>query len=139
MDGSRSTRSRLDHRLADELARLREANLYRTRRAISGPHGVELVVDGKPCVNFCSNDYLGLAADSRVAEAARDALRRVGTGSGAAALVSGYNDEHAQLEQEQARATGRPRALLFGSGWAANLGVLRALWALPPRKLGRRD
>lgn len=132
MDGSRATRSSLDARLAVELERLREANLYRTRRAVSGPHGVELVVDGRRCVNFCSNDYLGLAADPRVAEAAREALRRAGTGSGAAALVSGYNEEHAQLEQELAQAVGRPRVLLFGSGWAANLGVLRAL-------LGRDD
>ena len=127
MDGSRATRSSLDARLVVELERLREANLYRTRRAVSGPHGVSLVVDGRRCFNFCSNDYLGLAADPRVAEAAREALRRAGTGSGAAALVSGYNEEHAQLEQELAQAVGRPRALLFGSGWAANLGVLRAL------------
>jgi len=132
MDGSRATRSPLDARLAVELERLRETNLYRTRRAVSGPHGVELVVDGKRCVNFCSNDYLGLAADARVAEAARDALRRAGTGSGAAALVSGFNEEHARLEQALAQAVGRQRALLFGSGWAANLGVLRAL-------LGRDD
>jgi len=99
---------------------------------VSGPHGVELAVDGKRCINFCSNDYLGLAADPRLAEAARAALSRTGTGSGAAALVSGYNEEHALLEQELAQAVGRPRALLFGSGWAANLGVLRAL-------LGRDD
>src|SRR5438876_484206 len=127
MDGSRAMRMLLDERLAAELARLRESDLYRTRRAISGPHGSELVVDGRRCVNFCSNDYLGLAADPRIAEAARDALKRLGTGSGAAALVSGYNDEHRQLEAELAQAVSRPRALLFGSGWAANLGVLRAL------------
>jgi 8-amino-7-oxononanoate synthase len=132
MDGSRAARARLDDRLAAELEQLRQADLYRTRRAVAGSHGVDLVVDGRRCVNFCSNDYLGLAADPRVAAAARDALGRVGTGSGASALVSGYNDEHAQLEQELARAVGRPRALLFGSGWAANLGVLRAL-------LGRDD
>ena len=132
MDGSRAARSRLDDRLAAELQRLRAADLYRTRRAVAGGHGVDIVVDGRRCVNFCSNDYLGLAADPRIARAAADALNRVGTVSGAAALVSGYNEEHAGLEEELARAVGRPRALLFGSGWAANLGVLRAL-------LGRDD
>lgn len=124
--------SALDDRLKRELARIRAADLYRTRRVVAGGHGVELVVDGQRCVNFCSNDYLGLAADPRLAEAAARALRRSGTGSGAAALVSGYDDEHAQLEAELADFLGRPRALLFSSGWAANLGVLRAL-------LGRDD
>ncbi len=79
------------------------------------------------CLNFCCNDYLGLAADPRIAEAARARSSDAGTGSGAAALVSGYNREHRALEEELAAFTGRPRALLFSSGWAANLGVLRAL------------
>jgi 8-amino-7-oxononanoate synthase len=119
--------SGLDARLSAELERIRAADLYRTRRIVDGSHGVDLVVDGRRCINFCSNDYLGLAADPRVAEAARAALARGGTGSGAAALVSGYDAEHAQLEEELAAFVGRPRVLLFSSGWAANLGVLRAL------------
>jgi 8-amino-7-oxononanoate synthase len=119
--------SALDRRLQAELARLRAADLYRTRRVIEGRHGVRLDVDGRPCLNFCSNDYLGLASDPRVAEAARRALAACGTGSGAAALISGYNAEHRALEEELAAFTRRPRALLFSSGWAANLGVLRAL------------
>jgi 8-amino-7-oxononanoate synthase len=119
--------STFDDRLKAELLGLRSANLYRTRRIVEGAHGVMLDVDGQPCINFCSNDYLGLAADPRVAEAARRALARGGTGSGASALVSGYNLEHARLEQELADFLGRPRALLFSSGWAANLGVLRGL------------
>jgi 8-amino-7-oxononanoate synthase len=117
----------LERRLRAELARLREANLYRTRRVIEGRHGVELRVDGRPCLNFCSNDYLGLAADPRLAQAAGRALAGSGTGSGAAALISGYNAQHRALEEELAAFTGRPRALLFSSGWAANCGVLRAL------------
>jgi 8-amino-7-oxononanoate synthase len=117
----------LDARLHQQLQALREQNLYRLRRVIDGAHGARITVDGRACINFCSNDYLGLAADPRVAEAARAALARSGTGSGAAALVSGYDREHAELEQALAAATGRPRALLFSSGWAANLGVLRAL------------
>lgn len=124
--------SALDARLAAELARLREQNLYRVRRLVQGAHGVEAVVDGRRCVNFCANDYLGLAADPRVAAAARRALDDTGTGSGAAALVSGYNREHQRLEEALAAFTQRPRALLFSSGWAANLGTLRAL-------LGRQD
>lgn len=119
--------SPLDRRLAAELERLRAANLYRLRRVVSGMHGTDIVVDGRPCINFCSNDYLGLAADPRIADAARRALAQNGTGSGAAALVSGYNREHQALEEELAAYLGRPRALLFSSGWAANLGVLRAL------------
>lgn len=122
----------LEQRLRDTLARARAQSLYRLRRTVAGPHGVELEVDGRRCVNFCSNDYLGLAADARVAQAARRALAESGTGSGAAALVSGYNREHRLLEEALAEFTRRPRALLFGSGWAANLGVLRAL-------LGRGD
>jgi 8-amino-7-oxononanoate synthase len=119
--------STLDDRLKAQLAQIRAAELYRTRRIVEGGHGVDLMVDGRRCINFCSNDYLGLAADPRVAEAARSSLARSGTGSGAAALVSGYDAEHARLEEEVADFVGRPRALLFSSGWAANLGVMRAL------------
>jgi 8-amino-7-oxononanoate synthase len=126
------TGGRLEERLRAELVKLRAQNLYRTRRVVEGRHGAEIAVDGRRCVNFCSNDYLGLAGDSRVAMAARRALDESGTGSGAAALVSGYNVEHRRLEEALAEFTGYPRALLFSSGWAANLGVLRAL-------LGRDD
>lgn len=124
--------SGLDARLAPELERLRTADLYRVRRAIEGAHRVQVRVDGRDCVNFCSNDYLGLAADPRVALAAQRALERGGTGSGASALISGYNREHRLLEEALAEFTGYPRVLLFSSGWAANCGVLRAL-------LGRED
>jgi 8-amino-7-oxononanoate synthase len=132
MDGTGAAMSALDQRLGAELARIREAQLYRVRRAVEGAHGVQIVVDGKSCLNFCSNDYLGLASDPRVSEAARKSLAESGTGSGAAALVSGYNREHRALEEELAAFIGRPRALLFSTGWAANLGVLRAL-------LGKND
>lgn len=123
--------SPLDQRLAAQLASARAQDLHRVRRIVEGGHGARIVVDGRDCLNFCSNDYLGLATDPRLAEAARAALGQ-GTGSGAAALVSGYNREHAALEEELADFLQRPRALLFSSGWAANLGVMRAL-------LGRED
>lgn len=117
----------LDARLGRRLGQLREQHLYRQRRVVQGTHGVELQVEGRPCLNFCSNDYLGLAGDARVAGAAQAALAECGTGSGAAALISGYNREHRRLEEALAEFTGRPRALLFSTGWAANLGTLRAL------------
>jgi 8-amino-7-oxononanoate synthase len=123
--------STLDARLAATLAQLRAQHLYRRRRVVEGAHGIHLRVDGRDCLNFCSNDYLGLAADPRVADAARRALAQ-GTGSGAAALVSGYNAQHCDLEQALATHTGHARALLFSSGWAANLGVIAAL-------LGKHD
>jgi 8-amino-7-oxononanoate synthase len=97
------------------------------RRVVEGAHGVRMRVDGRDCLNFCSNDYLGLASDPRVAQAARRALSDNGTGSGASALISGYNREHRQLEEALAEFTGYPRVLLFTSGWAANCGVLRGL------------
>lgn len=123
--------SPLQQRLSQALAQIRAADLYRLRRVIDGGHGVQLRVNGRDCLNFCSNDYLGLASDPRVAEAARAALTQ-GTGSGASALVCGYNREHQRLEEELADFLGAPRVLLFSSGWAANLGVLRGL-------LGRED
>jgi 8-amino-7-oxononanoate synthase len=123
---------RLDAHLQQQLEQLRAADLYRLRRIVDGGHGVELMVDGHRCLNFCSNDYLGLATDARVAEAARIALARDGTGSGASALISGHNREHRALEDELAAFLGRSRALLFSTGWAANLGVLRGL-------LGKHD
>lgn len=124
---STSARSRLDAELARELARIRAADLYRARRVIRGGHGVKVHVDGRACLNFCSNDYLGLAADPRPAAVARRVLAAGGVGSGAAALISGYDHEHRALEEALAEFLGRPRVLLFTSGWAANLGVIRAL------------
>lgn len=131
MDGTAVGSSALDVRLHQQLAQLRAQDLYRTRRVVDGTHGARIVVDGQACINFCSNDYLGLAGDARIAVATRTALDD-GVGSGASALVCGYNREHAQLEEALAAHVQRPRALLFSSGWAANLGVLRAL-------LGRGD
>jgi len=119
--------SALERRLAAQLEQIRAADLYRVRRIVDGGHGASIRVDGRSCVNFCSNDYLGLAADPRIAEAAQRALAESGTGSGAAALISGYNREHSLLEEELAAYLQRPRALLFSTGWAANLGVLRGL------------
>ena len=123
---------RLDALLTPALEVRKEESLYRLRRIVDGPQGPEITADGKPCLNFSSNDYLGLAAHPTVAAAARQALDKYGTGSGAAHLVTGHNREHQALEEELAAFTGRPRALLFSSGYMANFGVAGAL-------LGRGD
>jgi len=86
-----------------------------------------MVVDGREVLAFCSNDYLGLAADPRLAEAMATAARRWGAGSGAAHLVNGHAGPHHALEEELAAFTGRERALLFSTGYMANLGVGSAL------------
>jgi 8-amino-7-oxononanoate synthase len=85
----------------------------------------ELAPDGR--LNFCSNDYLGLAVDERVSGAMADAARQLGAGAGASHLVSGHTAEHDALERELAEFTGRERALVFSTGYMANLGVLSAL------------
>jgi 8-amino-7-oxononanoate synthase len=109
------------------LARLEQRRLYRRRRIVDGAQGPLLQVDGRELLNFCSNDYLGLAADPRLAEAFMAGARRWGVGSGASPLVCGYTRAHAELEEALASFTGRPRALLFSSGYAANVATLHAL------------
>lgn len=118
--------------LADALTRREARGLYRTRRVTDGPQGPELTVDGRRMLAFCSNDYLGLAADERLAEAVRRGVKRYGVGAGAAHLISGHSQAHHALEEELAEFTGRERALLFSTGYMANLGVVSAL-------LGRND
>jgi len=81
--------------------------------------------DGR--INFCSNDYLGLARDERIASAMGEAARLLGAGAGASHLVSGYTAEHQALERELAEFTNRERALVFSTGYMANLGVMSAL------------
>jgi 8-amino-7-oxononanoate synthase len=114
------------------LSALAKRQLYRRRRVVETPAGRELLVDGRRLLNFCSNDYLGLAADPRVCAAFKAGVDRWGVGSGASHLVSGHTAAHQELEAALADFTGRPRALLFGSGYAANVGTLGAL-------LGQRD
>lgn len=114
-------------RIAAALADRELRSLYRRRRVVDGPGGVRLQVEGRAVTGFCSNDYLGLAADPRPAEAMARAAREVGAGSGAAHLVSGHHRLHHQLEERLAAFTGRERALLFSTGYMANLGFVSAL------------
>ena len=117
----------LKSHLQSRLKAAQAANLYRKRRVIEGRHGVQIKVDGQSCINFCSNDYLGLAALPEMAEAFATAATALGSGSGASQLITGYNREHAALEEELADYLGRERALLFSTGYAANMGVISAL------------
>ena len=117
--------------LIDRLHRASEARnaaaLNRRRRTIEQREGVEVALDGRVLLNFCSNDYLGLSQHVDVVAALQEAAAWHGVGSGAAHLVSGHQREHARLEEAVAQWQGYPRALLFGSGYLANLGVLQAL------------
>jgi 8-amino-7-oxononanoate synthase len=122
-----SSRSALDDVLRDDLDAIDRAALRRWLRPMRRAEGATLLVEGRRVVDFASNDYLGLAADPRVAAAARDALRTMGVGAGAARLVTGDDPLHERLESALAALKGTARALLFSSGYAANAGVLPAL------------
>jgi len=113
--------------LESHLDDLRRRDMYRVRRNLEGPQGREVVVDGRPLLNFCSNDYLGLAGDPRIAAAFKRGIDRWGAGAGASHLICGHTTAHEELEEALAEFAGRPRALLFGSGYAANVGVINAL------------
>lgn len=113
--------------LEKDLQTRKEQQLYRQRRLVDSPQGVELKVDGQRVLNFCSNDYLGLASHPKLVAAFQKAASEYGVGSGAAHLISGHSHHHHQLEEELAEFTGYPRTLLFSTGYMANLGVVSAL------------
>jgi glycine C-acetyltransferase/8-amino-7-oxononanoate synthase len=96
-------------------------------RLISGPQGARVLLDGKPVLLMCSNNYLGLADHPRVREAAADAARRWGVGSSGSRLISGNMTVHRRLESRLAEFKGTEAALLFGSGYMANAGIIPAL------------
>jgi 8-amino-7-oxononanoate synthase len=109
------------------LSELESLGLQRMTRHVSGPQGPRVVLDGKPVLLLCSNNYLGLADHHRVRTAAADAAMRWGAGAGASRLVSGTMTPHKRLEERLAAFKGRESALLFGSGYLANMGVIAAL------------
>jgi glycine C-acetyltransferase/8-amino-7-oxononanoate synthase len=109
------------------LDELHELGLARRTRLVSGPQGPRVVLDGKPVLLLCSNNYLGLADHPAVREAAADAAMRWGVGAGASRLVSGTMTIHRRLEERLAAFERRQAALLFGSGYLANAGVISAL------------
>lgn len=113
--------------LEKDLQARRAEGLYRTRKTLEVPQGAEVVVDGKPYLAFCNNDYLGLANHPDISAAMAQATADYGTGGGASHLVIGHSRAHHQLEEELAEFTGRERVLLFSNGYMANLGVITAL------------
>ncbi len=113
--------------LAARLEELKALGLRRRTRLISGPQGPHVLLDGKPTLLLCSNNYLGLADHPRVREAAAEAATRWGVSAGASRLVSGTMTIHRRLEERLAEFKGRQTALLFGSGYLANTGVIAAL------------
>ena len=118
--------------LSAALADRKAAGLYRSPRLRLGEQGVDITVDDRPVLSFCSNDYLGLAAHPDIKAAFQKAVDKEGMGSGAAHLLTGHSFYHQALEEALAEFTGQPRALLFSTGYMANLGVIDAL-------LGRGD
>jgi 8-amino-7-oxononanoate synthase len=118
--------------LARQLQERRQQQLYRSRLVVDTPQGVNTRIDGRDYLSFCSNDYLGLANHPDIVAAFHRGLDEFGSGSGAAHLITGHSRAHHALEEELAAFLQRPRALLFSTGYMANLGVMSAL-------LGRGD
>ena len=117
----------LIQRLAHTQAERARQSLLRRLRSVESVDGARIVIAGKALLNFASNDYLGLARHPALIEALQRGAARWGVGSTAAHLLGGHREEHAALEENLARWTGRERALLFSTGYMANLGALQAL------------
>lgn len=113
--------------LAARLAARRAEHLFRQRPLLQSPQTPRVTVDGQPLLAFCSNDYLGLANHPDVIHALQQGAARWGVGGGASHLVIGHSQPHHALEEALAAFTGRPRALLFSSGYMANMAAVTAL------------
>ena len=111
----------------DFLQQQQQTHLYRRPRLSESAQQPSMLIDGQQLLTFCSNDYLGLANHPKLIEAFESAAKQYGVGSGAAHLINGHNIEHQLLEEEIAEFTGRERALLFSTGYMANLGTISAL------------
>jgi len=113
--------------IQDEINRLQDAGLYNHIRTLSSPQGAWLVVDGKETLNFCSNNYLGLANDPRLAEAAIAAIKEYGIGPAAVRTIAGTTELHVKLEKKMAEFKHVESAITFQSGFNANVGTIPAL------------
>jgi 8-amino-7-oxononanoate synthase len=113
--------------LTDQIATLAEQGLLRQRRLLDGAQGAQVVVDGQSVLSFCSNDYLGLANHPDLASAIMQALPTMGVGAGASHLVTGHHAAHHAFESAFAEFVALPEALLFSTGYMANLAVVTAL------------
>ena len=118
--------SKLDW-LTQEIDGLKEQGLYNRIRTIGSAQGARLVVDGKDVLNFCSNNYLGLANHPKLVEAAKEATKKYGVGPAAVRTIAGTTDLHVQLEQRLAKFKGAQDVITFQSGFTANLGTISAL------------
>jgi len=113
--------------LKHDLQQRKQQGLYRSRKILQSPQGREIILNDRRLLNFCSNDYLGLANHPEVINSFTNAAQKFGVGSGAAHLVNGHSQYHHALEEELAEFTGYPRALIFSTGYMANLGVAQSL------------
>ena len=113
--------------IKEEIQALKEAGFYSHIRTISSPQGAWLVINGKRVLNFCSNNYLGLANHPHLAEAAKKAIDTYGVGPGAVRIISGTNDLHIELEKRMAKFKAVEAAITFQSGFMANLATIPAL------------
>ncbi len=113
--------------IQDELNNLKEAGLYNRIRTLSSPQGAWLVVDGKKVLNFCSNNYLGLANNPRIVKAAQESMTKYGVGPAAVRTIAGTMELHLELERRLAAFKGVESAITFQSGFTANLGTIPAL------------
>lgn len=113
--------------LNKQLVERKKNHLYRSRRISESAQQTEMVIDGRNIISFCSNDYLGLANHPSVKKAFIKGAELYGVGSGAAHLINGHSKAHHELEETLAEFTGYPRALLFSTGYMANLGLTQAL------------
>ena len=118
--------SKLDW-LVQEIDALKEQGLYNRIRTIGSAQGARIIVDGKDVLNFCSNNYLGLANHPRLVEAAQESTKKYGVGPAAVRSIAGTTDLHVQLEQRLARFKGAEDVITFQSGFTANLGTISAL------------
>jgi glycine C-acetyltransferase len=115
------------HWIETELQNLKDAGLYNRIRTLSSPQGAWLVVDGKRVLNFCSNNYLGLANHPHIVQSARDVMEKYGVGPAAVRSIAGTTDIHLELERRLAKFKGVEAAITFQSGFCANLGTIPAL------------
>jgi 8-amino-7-oxononanoate synthase len=113
--------------LKDRITKIKSQDRYRVLKQRHGPQASTINVDGQHYLNFCSNDYLGLANHPKVKEAFVNAVNEYGVGSGASHLINGHTAAHQALEDKLAELTGREKALLFSTGYMANLGVVNTL------------
>jgi glycine C-acetyltransferase len=113
--------------IQDELQKLKDDGLYNRIRTLSSPQGAWLVVDGERVLNFCSNNYLGLANHPRIVQAAQEAVKKFGVGPAAVRTIAGTMDLHLELERRLAAFKGVEAAITFQSGFTANMGTIPAL------------